>query len=214
MQDIYLIRHSKTDANAISSDDPVMCGSTQSHITEEGKKMVRRIALERIKNDRNFEKAINNIDNIVVSSLERTKETVIAMFPNKVCDGENNQGTFYFNPRKAFDEINFGDYEMISKSKLPEEILNLWKYNPSELTFPNGDNIQERANEVYNELLSLINNINKPLIIVSSCTILRLLMTKILNLPLVDFHKIDMPNCNIIHIKYSKKKNKFIVMEE
>ena len=55
MQDIYLIRHSKTDANAISSNDPVMCGSTQSHITEEGKKIARRIALERIKNDRNFE---------------------------------------------------------------------------------------------------------------------------------------------------------------
>lgn len=125
MQDIYLIRHSKTNANSISSDDPVMCGSTQSHITEEGKKEARRIALERISNDRNFEKTINNINNIIVSSLERTKETAIAMFSNKICDGENNQDTFCFNSRKAFDEIDFGDYEMIPKSELPEEILNL-----------------------------------------------------------------------------------------
>lgn len=81
MKDIYLIRHSKINANAISVDDPVMCGSTQAHLIKDGKELARKIANERFASDKDFERALNHVQCIFVSDLIRTNETAEAMFP-------------------------------------------------------------------------------------------------------------------------------------
>jgi len=192
--EFYLVRHGKTDANSIGVK---MCGSTQAHLTNEGMLMCINA-----RKDSPFD--FGNVSTVICSELERTEETALTMFGDII--NRKNLPVLY---DKDFNEINFGNYEMVEKSTLPSEILSAWEKSPETLTFPGGDNLKQRADGVYEKLLHICRTAKKPFIIVSSCTLLRLLITKMKNIPLADFHQIKMRNCEIVRVTFDRENETF-----
>lgn len=188
---VYLIRHSITNLNCATVGYPTMCGSTQAHVTDKGIELAKSARLEY-----DFSGDLERIKDIYCSTLDRTLETTEAMFPDLI-DKVN------IHRCSAFDEIDFGDYETVPKNDLPEEILNLWYKCPEELTFPNGDNMKERAVAGVEELIRLSEQAREPFIVVSSSTVLRLMLTIIMKVPFCQFHEIPMDNCNIVKLEYN-----------
>jgi len=192
--EFYLVRHGKTNANSIGVK---MCGSTQAHLTNEGMMMCINA-----RNECPFD--FGNVATVICSELERTEETALTMFGDII--NKKNLPVLY---DKDFNEINFGNYEMVEKSDLPPEILSAWEKTPEELTFPGGDNLKERAESAYEKLLNICREAKKTFIVVSSCTILRLLITKMKKVPLSDFHQIRMRNCEIVRVTFDRENGTF-----
>ena len=202
-KDIFLIRHSTTDVNA-DKRGSIMCGSTNAHINEYGIELARKT---RSANSWDTESGgIETVSAIYCSTLDRTYETASEIFPDLIEKG------LPVHKLHAFDETNFGDFELCPKYELPENILYLWDNDAASLIFPNGDSLKERTDDAYETLLRLCAENEKPIIVVSSCTILRLLLTKVYKLPIDDFHGIKMGNCEVTHLKYDYDINNFIVV--
>lgn len=190
---IYLIRHSITDANSASCGYAIMCGSTQAHVTEAGKELAARTGKEY-----DFSGDLDKVTDLYCSTLDRTVETANSMFPEYI-------EKFNLHRCSEFDEVDFGDYEMVPKLELPEELLKLWDDNPAELAFPGGDSMKERAVRGVEKLISICeeSDSDTPIIVISSSTLLRLMLTIIRNIPLNEFHGIPMENCNVVKLKYA-----------
>ena len=190
---IYLIRHSITNLNSASAGYPIMCGSTQAHITEEGIELARKVGREY-----DFAGNLEKVKEIYCSTLDRTLETAKEMFPQLI-DRVN------VHRCPAFDEIDFGDYETVPKYDLPEEMLSLWDDKPEELIFPGGDSMKDRAIAGVEELVKLAEQAENPFIVVSSSTVLRLMLTVIMEIPFNRFHGIQMDNCNVVELEYDRQ---------
>lgn len=187
---LYLIRHSITSLNSAATGFAVMCGSTQAHVTDKGIELAQKRRAEY-----DFSDDLEKVKDIYCSTLDRTMETANAMFPDLV-------EKVTIHRCSAFDEIDFGDYETVPKNDLPEDILDLWDNTPEKLTFPNGDNMMERAVAGVKELVRLAETSDVPVIVISSSTVLRMMLTIIMNIPANKFHDISMDNCNIIKLEY------------
>lgn len=187
---IYLIRHSITDLNSASTGYPIMCGSTQAHVTQGGIELAAKTGREY-----DFEGNLEKVKDIYCSTLDRTVETVNAMFPDLI-------NRVNIHRCAAFDEINFGDYETLPKDDMPAEAIDLWNDRPEDLTFPNGDNMKDRAVRGVEALAQIAEKSEEPFIVVSSSTVLRLMLTVIMKMPFSSFHAIPMDNCNVVKLSY------------
>ena len=109
---IYLIRHGKTQANAMS----LYCGSTDVPLSEEGREELRQIHYH-----------IPNV-RFLTSGMKRTNETLKILF-----------GDVPFEEDPGFREVDFGVFEMYSYEQLKDDpAFRAWCTGDNETNVPPG----------------------------------------------------------------------------
>ena len=208
-KDLFFIRDAKSELNALSKDpaNPILCGSTDAHILDP--KNVKEEFARKILINNDFKDALNTVDHIYVSSLIRTRETAECLLKNKEAADGNDPAPVKLIPCDELNEIDFGDYEKALKNSLPENVLDFWLNEPEKTTFPGGDNILQRTDQTFEWLQRIIKEDKGPIIIVSSSTILRLVISRMLGYPLVFHNKIEYPNCHVLQFRYNEHTGKF-----
>ncbi len=183
---IYLIRHGKTQMN-VYTNGKIFCGSTDIDVSKEGMEKIDQIP----HND-----VLKSIEKVYISNLVRTRQTADhlfgASFPKEVIN--------------EFAEVDFGIFE----GKLYDEenpIVKTWIYDIKNCVFPNGDNVSKKAEKVYNKFLEIIKNENSENIaIVSHCSTIRLLLSRLLDNDISEYRKYTIDNGSITKLVYEDNK--------
>jgi len=181
---IYIIRHGESSHNA---DRNKLSGSTDVKLTPTG--INQCISLSR-----HF---VGFDAQILASPLERSIVSAQYIFPHL-------KSSIKIIPE--ITEFDYGDYEGVCASELPNDpIIKQWNEDPSNLTFPNGDSVEEHASKILRNLKNLAEGSSKnSLCCVSHRTTIRLLVAKIMDIPLSTFRKIPCDNCHITQLKFEK----------
>lgn len=181
---IYLIRHGQTTMNAMGK---VFSGSSNVSLSEKGISDTKKVSGHPI---------LRTVEELYVTPLVRTHQTADLLFGKEF-------------PRKIvapLAEMDFGDYEGVFITPESEEndpIIRQWIFDPEHLTFPGGENMVEHTDAAYAALLQLAENSQKRVIaVVAHSTTIRLLLTRVLDCPLITFRKIPCDNSCITRLDY------------
>lgn len=179
---IYLIRHGKTKMNDYTSGK-IFCGSTDIEVSEEGLKKIDSIP----HND-----TLKSIEKVYISNLIRTKQTADHIFGEK----------FPKQVVKEFSEVDFGIFEG-KKYDEDNPVVKTWIYDIKNCVFPNGDNVHEKAESVYNKFLEIVKNeTSDNIAIVSHCSTIRLLLSKLLDNDISKYREYTIDNGSITKLVY------------
>ena len=176
---IFLIRHGESIHNR---DGNQLSGLTDVAMSLEGIKQCQLLA-RRI--DR-FQ-----IQRVYSSPLSRAIETANIIFPNLKIFME-----------KGLIEFNYGEYEGKIANKINgDPIIDHWNHSPGNLTFPGGDNTATHAGQIYTALKDIAQSSNEtPIACITHRTSMRLLIAKILEIPLNKFRSIPCSNCSLTEV--------------
>ncbi len=87
-------------------------------------------------------------------------------------------------------EMNFGDWELQNWNDIPQEILNPWMEDFVNVRVPNGESFVDLNERVLDFLENEVSKPNKkPVIIVAHAGVIRSILCKINNLPLLEAFK-------------------------
>ncbi|WP_407429231.1 histidine phosphatase family protein [Treponema sp.] len=131
--EIFLFRHGKTSANEKS----LYCGKTDLELSEKGREEL-------------LKKPVPDISNckIYTSGLKRTVQTLEIMYPSLASSAVTET---------AFQEIDFGDFEMHSYEELKgKKEYQEWLKNSFENPCPGGEsyiNFKERVKKAFEKLI-------------------------------------------------------------
>ena len=185
---IYLIRHGESIHNA---DRNRFSGVTDIPLSENGKRQCAEMATSPLWSD---------IDSIWSSPLERAIDSAKLIFPDRQDCIETVPGLI---------EFDYGKYEGKLPAELPPDdpVTVQWESDPTHLTFPGGGNISEHADRVYDDLLRLLDRAgDSKIAAVSHRTTIRLLIAKIMHIPLRYFRDIPCENCSVTALTYCDRK--------
>jgi len=187
MKTLYLIRHGETDHNRMNNR---LSGISDTKLTPSGIEQCKQLA--------HYFKRIP-VDTVISSPLSRALDSAQLIFP-----------TFKDDIRIHDDviEIDYGQYEGFDRSQGIEKdaVISRWDTNPGNMSFPGGDNVADHAERVFNGLKSIASNeIGSSIAILSHRTSIRLIVAKILKIPLDHFRPIPCDNCSVTTIVSSGK---------
>jgi broad specificity phosphatase PhoE len=131
------------------------------------------------------------IDMVYSSLLERAMETARLAVPN-FADA--------IQEAECLLEFDYGDYDGIPADDLDRDdpIVRQWNQAPGTLCFPNGGCISDHADFVFNGLMELVKHSSgKTLACFSHKTTIRLIIAKVLGLPLDCFRRIPCANASV-----------------
>jgi alpha-ribazole phosphatase len=87
-------------------------------------------------------------------------------------------------------EMNFGDWELKSWDDIPQEVLDPWMTDFVNVQVPNGESFVDLHERVVDFLENEVSKVTeKPLIIVAHAGVIRSILCKINNLPLLEAFK-------------------------
>lgn len=185
---LYLIRHGESEQNIAN----VMSGMTNTKISASGIQQCKRLSAAFMN---------KKIDFIFSSPLDRAIQSAKLIFPE-------------FKERIIVSdflrEFNYGTYEGHSRDNYLEtedKVIDMWLNSPSNLTFPDGDNINKHTEFVYSGVLQTINKYDgQNLVYITHRTTIRLLIAKFLNLNLDYFRRIPCSNCSVTKLQTNQDK--------
>lgn len=180
---LYLVRHAESEHNAINN---AFSGISNIGISVQGK--VQAMNLKKF-----FESI--NIDEVYCSSLKRAIETAEILFDSSLIISYSDD----------LNEMNFGDYEgrYFDPDNVDDEVFYSWSNQPSALTFPNGANIVDHAENIYRSIENIIKGSDaQTIVIISHSASIRLFIAKVLGLHLDYFRRIPCNNCSITKLTY------------
>ncbi len=189
MKEIFLIRHGETSHN---KDNNRFSGITDVQMTKKGIEQCQ--SLSGYFTDK-------KVDKVYVSPLTRSIESAKNIFPSFQASFEVSDDLI---------EMNFGDREGFRRGAQPvqDEIIKKWETTPADLTFPNGDNVSDHADRVYNGLVRIARESGtKTIACVSHRTTIRLIIAKIMMIDLNYFRLIPCSNCSVTRIGMDNKES-------
>lgn len=147
-----------------------------------------------------FDEIFSNI----VSELPA--EAVIFSSPLKRCvilakHIQKNIHAVSYQEDKRLMEMNFGDWEMKSWDKIPQEQLNPWMEDFVNIKAVNGESFTELHERVGEFLSKEISKIQKPVIIVAHAGIIRSILCHQTSLPLKDAFQNNVDFGQVIRIQ-------------
>lgn len=182
---IFLIRHGESQQNI----DDVLSGITDTPLSENGKQECETLS-------HYFEKIL--IDHVFASPLQRAKQSAEIIFPEHKSSVQIAE---------SLVEFNYGTYEGYQRAMYDSEqddIIRQWVTAPSNLTFPKGGNIQEHAQKSYAGFMELVSqNEDSTIACLSHRTTIRLIIAKIIGLPLDNFRSLPCSNCGVTQITFN-----------
>lgn len=185
---IFLIRHGESQQNS----DNVLSGVTDVPLSENGKKQCQKLAI-----------LFNSIqiDAVYATPLKRSRESAEIIFPSHRKS---------IQVIKSLTEINYGKYEgykRVEYGNVKDPIIQKWLTEPSSVTFPSGDNVQNFAEKALKSINHLAReNEGGNIACILHRTIIRLIIAQIIGLPLDKFRSIPCSNCGISEISYQNGK--------
>jgi len=179
---VFLIRHGESKQNV----DDVMSGITDIPLSTKGIKQCNQLS--------SFFGKIT-IDNVYASPLQRAQESAKIIFP---------QHASKIQIVESLIEFDYGEYEGYERKRYhsnSDNIIKKWISAPGNLSFPDGGNIREHAQDSYLGLLKMIGeNQGKTVACVSHRTTIRLIVASILGLNLDNFRLLPCSNCGITEL--------------
>lgn len=178
---IYLIRHTKPLV-----ETGVCYGQTDLDISECFDDEVAIIKSKIILNDSFF---------FYSSPLQRCK---------KLAKSLSKSTTINFDDR--LKELNFGDWENIPWSKLPQGLLKKWSANFVNNAPPKGESLQELSNRVL-DFWDSLDHQNKNYIITAHDGVLRVVLAHLLDTPLKKAFTLKINYGEVIKINFFDSEN-------
>jgi len=180
---VYLIRHGESLHNR---DGNQLSGVTDVVMSPEGIKQCYLLAqcIDRFQ-----------IQRIYSSPLSRAIKTANIIFPNQ-------KATI----KQDLIEFNYGEYEgRIANMISGDPIIDQWNHSPGNLTFPGGDNTANHAEKIYTALKDIAQlSSETPIACITHRTSMRLLIAKILEVPLNKFRSIPCSNCSLTEVNVNE----------
>ncbi len=186
---IYLVRHGTTDLVG-----KMLCGTTPGiSLNDEGRHQAERTAhyLAQIP-----------IKALYCSPIQRAVETAGII---------GRQLGLSAVQKEYLTEINFGDLQGTQASILRE--LPLWKHfiqHPSDVTFPNGDNVAEVQKRAASGLEELVQQFaeHDEIVCVAHGEVLLLVIAYAIGLPLDELHHLSIDTASVTKIEWSAERKK------
>jgi len=180
---LYLVRHGQTDSNITG----YFMGWSNEDISDLGYAQVRSLASRLAKFP---------IASIYTSPLKRTYNTALILAqPHNL------------EPKILDDliEIKLGDWQGLHRDEIIQRWPEIWRQSridPSEVTFPNGESLQqvtERAVRAYKMILA--DNVDKHVIAVTHDAVIRVLVAHVLGVSNRIYRHMEIGNASMSIIK-------------
>lgn len=187
MKEVLLIRHGESQHN---SEGDCLSGVTDTPLTDMGRCQARalRELLEHF-----------SVDTVYSSPLGRALETARLAVPMLAES---------IHPAQCLIEFDYGDYDGFSSRDFncDDPIFRRWEHNPGNLCFPKGGCISEHAGKAVEGLENLVSDSSgKVLACFSHKTTIRLIIAKVLNLPLDFFRRIPCDNASVTVLRWDQQ---------
>lgn len=179
---LILVRHGETEANV----NGVYSGWTNYHLTEKGKKQVKRLVNILVE---------ENIDVIYSSPSERTLDTA------------RNIGSLLnleVNIKENIRELNFGIFEGKTNKEIQDEFqrdYKAWVEDFVNFRIPKGESLQDLYTRI-NSLLTDIKGTDKTYLFVTHGGVIQTIITMLLGLELKKMWNFKAPPGCLVEIEY------------
>lgn len=177
MAKLYLVRHSESIANA----QTIYQGQTyDTALSEKG--------IEQLQSLKDFFED-KNIDKIIASPLKRTAQTAEFIANFKELDIEYDDRLM---------ETDHGDWSGMTRDEIVEKYpddYELWKNKPSEIQFPNGENMQQEMVRIQGFLSDL--DKSKDTVAVTHGNIIQMIITYFLGREIDRLWEIEPCNASV-----------------
>lgn len=166
---LYLVRHGETSANA----QGLYCGISDLSLTETG--VYQAFSLAKLLADCHF-------DQLITSGLVRTQQTAKTIIGQRQIEQHSIA---------AFNEINFGDWELRHHSEIAKndaDNYRRWCHDWQNVAAPNGESFnqfKQRVQLAFGELLQ--RHQGQDLLLVLHQGTLRAIMLSLLQMPAIGF---------------------------
>ena len=186
MGKMLLIRHGESLANRAG----IYQGqSVDTSLSPLGKRQARLVAL-RLKDEK--------VACVFTSPSKRTQETA------RIVLGDG--GGMIIRDRRLL-EINHGHWEGKSREVVRltwHRLLEIWKNDPHKAQMPGGENLQDAAQRASCFVRDLESSYgNKTVIVVSHDVIIRVLICRVIGLPLSRLWSLELDNCSLSVFSFS-----------
>ncbi|MGH0052271.1 MAG: histidine phosphatase family protein [Sphaerochaetaceae bacterium] len=179
MKRVLLIRHGESHLNAKGD---CFSGLADTPLSDAGRVQAKRLRplLETLP-----------IDAVYASPLCRAEETARLALPG-----------FSQSVQTAHCllEFDYGDYDGLSYADFKDDdpVIQQWKHNPASLCFPHGGCISHHADQAFNALEELVEHADGNVFACfSHKTTIRLIVSKVLSLPLDYFRRVPCGNASV-----------------
>lgn len=179
MKSVFLIRHGESIHNA---EGDCLSGVADVPLTDLGREQAKRLGLLL---------ATLPIDTVYSSPLSRSMETAFLALP------EFSDKVFR---AQCLLELDYGDYDGLSSNKFNfnDPVIRAWEESPGSLCFPKGACISDHAEKALNGLLDITSSSSGTyLACFSHKTTIRLIVAKLLKIPLDHFRRVPCENASI-----------------
>jgi broad specificity phosphatase PhoE len=188
MKKVLLIRHGESQHNASGECFSGHADIPLSSVGREQAKQLRPLLTN------------VSIDEVYVSPLHRAKETASLAMPGFSQSVQT---------ARCLIEFDYGDYDGLSYAQFKEDdsVIRRWKYNPASLCFPHGGCISHHADQALKGLEELVDFSSKTVLACfSHKTTIRLIVSKVLGLPLDYFRRVPCGNASITVLRFDQGK--------
>ena len=183
---VLYLRHGLSTANA---DRNLLSGVGDADLTEAGRTQCVRAAKDL---------AHLPVQAVYASPLRRARESARLLFPQQSS----------IPTSKALLEFDYGDFEGVAIDELPSDdpVAAAWRLTPGDLTFPNGDNAREFAENSEAAIHRLLQDeASETIALVAHRTLGRILVARSIGLDLNHFRKIPMDNCSLTLFTWTRE---------
>jgi len=142
-----------------------------------------------------------NVDLIVSSPLSRALKTAEAL-------AQLNVGMPDLEVWEDLAEISHGDWEgLLCEEVLAKwpDLLRLWRIRPSEVTMPNGENLDQvaqRANRAIGAAKDRLSSKDGTVCLVTHDAVIKVILCNVLQAPLDSFWRFIIPNASLTVVRF------------
>lgn len=188
MKKVLLIRHGESRHNA---EGDCLSGLADTTLSDVGRDQAKRLGqlLESLP-----------IDTVCSSPLCRAMETAQLALPSF-------EKSVLIS--RCLIEFDYGDYDGLPYAGCKDDDPIIWKWNhsPASLCFPNGDCISHHADQALKGLEELVSlSSGSALACFSHKTTIRLIVSRLLHIPLNSFRRVPCGNASITVLGFNKGK--------
>jgi len=193
---VVLVRHGETEYNARS----IFRGTLDIPLSAIGLEEARLTAQEL---------ASTKLTGIVSSPLARALETAREI---AVRQSEHMEPVIDV----AFTDLNFGEWQGHSRDEVAvayPELFDRWMHEPHRVQLPNGETLSDASRRVRQGLKHFLQEYHgKTFCVISHRVIIKLLILRMLGLPVSDFWRIHIDTCGITEFNFRRYTEQFILI--
>ncbi len=147
----------------------------------------------------------------VLNQIQLKKDFKVISSPLKRCVLLAKRFSNHITLDDRLKELNFGDWELKSWNDIPEKDINPWMADFVNTAVPNGESYVELASRVDDFFESITHSKNNQnLIVISHAGPIRVVLSKLLKLPLKDSFSIKINYGDVFHLKKENESLKLI----